>query len=349
MGTSLTKKVKGFRPLYINAEGVLWASNGFKVFRSDNYGESFNFLGEYKLKLKEKMLSKGRLLQRLLRFGFQSLLPLSEGSLLGLIQRAIVRLDSNTQIFRKVFDIPRGTRPLNLCITPASWIYFGEYFSNPNRDSVHVYGSPDKGRTWEIVYTLPKGQARHIHGIFYDPHRDGCWMLTGDRNSECRILFTPDNFRTLETIARGSQAVRVVTMIPKKKGILLFTDTPLEQNYIQRLIPKTGKLEKIKPLPGSVFSSAMVANYSLISTAVEPSVTNIERFATIWFSKNGKDWKFLYRQKKDIWPMKYFQYGTFLFPAGKNQKPVGFAYGQAVTKDDDCLLKWDLDECWAKL
>jgi hypothetical protein len=349
VGTILIRRIKGFRPLYVNSDGVLWASNGFKVFRSNNHGENFNLLGRCDLGLRGKILAKSRLIQRVLRFGFHSLLPLSDGSLLGVIRKAIVRLDPNTNIFRKVFDIPRGTRPLNLCNTPSGWIYFGEYFSNPNRDPVHVYGSPDNGKTWKIVYTLSKDKIRHIHGIFYDPYRDGCWVLTGDRNLECRILFTPDNFRTLEAIAHGSQAVRVVTMIPKKKEILLFTDTPLEQNYIQRLIPKTGKLEKIKPLPGSVFSSAMAGNYSLISTVVEPSETNIERFAAIWFSKNGKDWKALYRQKKDVWPMKYFQYGTFLFPAGKNQNPVGFAYGQAVTKDDDCLLKWDLDECWAKL
>jgi hypothetical protein len=201
------------------------------------------------------------------------------------------------------------------------------------------------GRTWGIQYSFQKGQIRHVHGLFHDPYRDGCWVLTGDTDEECKILFSPDRFHTLEVVTQGSQRVRAATMIPLEEGIILPMDSPLEDNYIQHFVPETGKIDKIRPIPGSCFCSTRAGEYYLISTAVEPRKKNKQRVASIWFSKNGFDWKELYSQEKDIWP-KYFQHGILWLTTGLNGRPTAFAYGQAVKKDDGYLLKWNLDQCW---
>jgi hypothetical protein len=273
------------------------------------------------------------------------LLPLNNGNLIGVIRKGIVRLNSGEKIFKKVFDIPRGTRPLNICKTAEEKIFFGEYFSNLNRNEVHVYGSDDGGKTWDIVYTFARGEIRHIHGIFYDKYRKGCWILTGDIAKECRIIFTDDEFRNLTTVFSGHQHFRAVTMIIKPEGIFVPTDTPLDKNYIFWIDPENNNMEKIFPVSGSVFYSGVSGNYLFVSTVVEPSDINKCVYAKIYYIHNNKKkWLELYRQKKDSWSMRYFQFGTFRIPDGESQKPIIYVGGQALYKDDDHLIIFNLNE-----
>lgn len=348
MTTAPINRISGVCPLFIQEDGLLWAAQERDILCS-NDGENFKIFAHYKTEITNRMLGLTILGSRLFRLGLHTLIPLSDESLVGIIRGSVIKLDVGQSYFRQVFSFPKGSRPLNFCLTPDGRLYFGEYFGNQERDAVNIYASTDSGNSWQVVYRFPAGDIRHVHGIFYDHYRDGCWVLTGDSDKESRILFTKDHFQHLETLASGQQSTRAVTLIPLEDGLLVPTDTPLEQNFIQWLNLQSGKLEQLAPVPGSVFYSGVAGPYTLFSTVVEPSTVNRCRHATLWFSKNGVEWRELYRQKKDFWSMKFFQYGALVLPQGRNAASVAFAYGQALKRDSNCMLVWDLDAAWKNL
>lgn len=335
------KAIKGFRPLYVEPKGYIWASKNNKVFLTNEYDKPF--IEKAKIEnndMKRQLLSSNRLSSRMFRLGFHWLNKLSNGNLIGLYCKSIV-LCNNTQ-FKRTLELTRG-RPLSLCMTPNNKLFFGEYFSNPDRDKVSIFGSFDGGEKWETVFTYPENSIRHIHGIYYDKYRNGFWILTGDKDQECRIDFADESFSLVETVVEGSQSARAVSVIPCKTGLIVPTDTPVEQNYIQWLDVKSEKLERLHPLPGSAFYTVRAGDYYVVSTVAEPSAVNAN-YAAIFISKDTENWTELYRQEKDIWPKKYFQYGALPLPAGDNPDPVIYAYGQALKQVDNHMLIWDLRE-----
>ena len=59
-----------------------------------------------------------------------------------------------TRSFARPSRSRRGTRPLALAVTSEETVYWGEYFANPRRDEVNIYGSDDHGDTWSVVHTF---------------------------------------------------------------------------------------------------------------------------------------------------------------------------------------------------
>ncbi|MCF8011393.1 MAG: hypothetical protein K9L17_10710 [Clostridiales bacterium] len=338
----MVSKINKFKPLYIDETGGIWGSDGYYLIYSNDFGLSYTKIARCMTCFVDQLKASTRLTSRLFRSGFHYLLPLRDGTIIGVVRGFIVKRNFNDNFLYPVFKIDRGSRPLNLCSTPDDKICFGEYFKNSDRDEVHIYGSFDCGETWKIIYTFPEGSIRHVHGIFYDKYRKGCWVLTGDFGNECRILFTGDNFNSLEPVVIGNQQARAVSIIPLADGLIVPTDTPIEQNYIQWLDIKTGKFERLHPLSGSAFYTAQVGDYYLVSTVVEPSDVNTSKEVAIYTSRDGENWQVFYKQKKDVWPQKLFQYGALQLPAGPNPGPYVYAYGQAVQKDDGKLLRWKL-------
>lgn len=348
-------RVPAYRPLYVEPCGALWAGRGLHLFRSEDRAATFAHVAAYRGDVFQRISRLSRLTARLTRAGFHSLVPLGNGAVLATIRKHLLKRDPGGPRLREVFAVPRGSRPMNLCRVPAGAVYFGEYFSNPDRDEVHIYGSDDGGESWHVAYTFAPGRIRHVHGIFYDAHRDGCWVLTGDRDGESMVLFTDDAFEYLEPVFAGSQQTRAVALLPTAEALLTGTDTPLERNYLQRLEPEAGRIERLQAVAGSVFGGCVAGEFYVFATAVEPSRFNTSRQAELWISRDGDDWRRLYEQQRDLWQppygwwpdclaeQGYFQHGTFLLPQGRNGQPVLYAYGQALKADDDCLLAWVLD------
>ena len=79
----------------------------------------------------------------------------------------------------------------------------------------------------------------------------------------------------------------------------------------------------------------------LVSTVVEPSVANEERYAVLFLSKdNGMTWMELYREKKDFFASKYFQYGSLVLPSGDTNLSIFYAYGLGLRGIDDHMIIW---------
>ena len=238
---------------------------------------------------------------------------------------------------RAAFRIPRGTRPLALA-APTGWAYFGEYFDNPGRAAVHVYGSPD-GVSWRPVFTFPPGAIRHVHSVTYDRYAGCLWVLTGDDGDECRIVRASLDWSSVDAVLAGGQQARAVTVLPREDGLYFATDTPFEQNYVCRL-DRGGRVTRLAPIAASSFWSGRAGRALFVSTAVEPSPVNTGRDAVLYGSADGTDWTALVRWTRDGWPSRFFQYANIILPAGDNDSDVLAASGLAVRGEDHVTHLW---------
>ncbi len=257
------------------------------------------------------------LTSRLFRDGFHALAKLSSGDLVGAVPGAIVTLNPDEKVFRISHRILRGTRPLHIAATPAGHLYWGEYFDNPGRDEVKIYASTDRGDTWKVAYTFPKGTIRHIHNIVHDPWQHCLWIFTGDKGSECRILRGSLDLNNVETVLSGNQQVRAVAAVPAEDGLYFSTDTPIEKNFIYRL-DRDSNLCQLAELSSSSIYGCRAGSATFFSTMVEPSQVNLDTAASVYGSLDQRRWLRKLAWKKDRWPIRFFQYGNAILPDGEN-------------------------------
>lgn len=260
------------------------------------------------------LLSQYRLTSRLSRAEITGLYELQDGTLLVVAKKGLFKNSyNNSGEFQKVFSVPRGSKPLNLCVLPNGHIFFGEYFQNMEKEAVNVYGSMDGGEHWQTAYTFPKGNINHVHGLFYDAYTDRVWVLTGDRDNECMIGYTEDEFKTFHEVLRGGQEYRSCQLFFYKDFIVYATDSQYIENEIRAIDRDSLKISIVAKIQGSAIKGGQTGDVSYLSTTIEPSEVNTDRFAHIWVTKDGKNWKEVYKAEKDCWPA-IFQFGTFEFP-----------------------------------
>ena len=320
---------------------VLYASEGYTLWRWEpgNATSEWTRVARYRPGWMRRLSAATRLGYRLRRDGFHALAVFPDGTLVAVLPKAIAIARPGDTGFQVTWRVRRGTRPLDLVVTPAGAVYWGEYFDNPKREPVHVYGSLDGGRTWEVVYTFPAGSIRHVHSITYDRYADCLWVLTGDYGRECGIMRVSPDWRTVETMLSGSQQTRAVHPVPMPDGLYFATDTELEMNSIYRL-GRDGSLERLASIAGSGMRGCQVGKALFFSTAVEPSRVNRHPFACLYGSADGRVWEKLVEWRKDRWPMRLFQYGNILLPQGANETGILAATGMAVRGEDGVMHLW---------
>jgi len=252
-----------------------------------------------------------------MRDGFHALVVLPSGELIAALPGVIATLRPGEREFQVTHVLQRGTRPLNIAAAPDGQVFWGEYFDNPERDAVHVYGSHDLGASWKVVYSFEKGAIRHVHNIVYDLWEERFWVLTGDVGSECRILRASLDWSRVESVISGNQQARAVAAVPKEDGLYFASDTPLEQNYIYKLA-RQGNLERLAEIHASVLCGCRVGGAVLFSTMIEPSAVNLDRDVAVYGSARASEWARYQSWKKDWWPAKLFQYGNAFLPSGDN-------------------------------
>ena len=281
---------------------------------------------------KYALLSRFFLTRRLLRAEITNLYSLSNGDRLAIAKKDIFRCKSGDKVFTKCFDVPRGSRPMNLCITPDDQIYFGEYLANMKKQAVHIYHSSNGGRNWKVAYTFDEGNINHVHGLFWDQYTRRIWVVTGDRENECIIANTDDGFKTLNIILRGGQEYRATNLLFYLDFIVYATDSQYMVNEIRKIDRATLKIETLQQMQGSGIYGGQCGDCAYFSTSVEPSEVNKDRWSHLWFSDDGLNWRELYAAKKDFWNGMLFQFGSILFPYHKAPLKRYMIYGRAVRK-----------------
>lgn len=322
-------------------DGALYASQGYSVSRWISTEDRWDFVARYEPNWTRRLSSATRLGARLRRDSFQTVSVLSDGGLIAIVPKAIAICRPGQIVFERVWRVRRGTRPLGLALLPDGAIYWGEYFDNPDRDEVHVYGSLDGGRSWEVAYTFPPGRIRHVHSITYDPYARCLWMCTGDYGNEPTILRVSLDWKSVEPVLAPSQQTRTVRPLPTPQGLFFATDTEREPNHIYRLT-SDGALERLGDTAGSCMSSCQVGSALFFSTSVEPSKVNLDRAAGLYGSVDGRSWSRLLSWRKDAWHPFLFQYGNILLPTGRNDTRILAATGSAVEREDGALHLWEV-------
>ncbi len=297
--------------LIVNKHSYI-SSSGYKLIKQDFEGEQKERLGIIKSKV-YTLLSEFCLTRRLVRAELTGIYELKDSSMIAVAKKGLYKREAEGGDFRLCFKMPRGSKPLRLCVLPNGHIYFGEYFQNVKNEAVHIYGSRDNGNNWEIVYTFPADEINHVHGVFYDSYTGRMWFLTGDRENECIIGYTEDEFETVVEVFRGGQEYRSCQLFFYPDFIVFATDSQYMQNEIKCFDRKTLKITSLAKIQGSAVKGGQSGNVSFLSTTVEPSSVNKDKSAHIWMTKDGLHWKEVFSAEKDSWPF-LFQFGTFEFP-----------------------------------
>lgn len=269
-----------------------------------------------------RQAARWRLLRRAGRLDLREMMQLPTGGLLTISQKQILALDPDSGAIRRVFQVPEGGRPRGLARAPSGHLFAGEYWGNPRRRPLRIWMSSDNGETWELVHTLPGGSAKHIHNIIWDPYRSGLWVLTGDSDHECALLFTDDEFKTVQEVIRGDQMVRACRLFCRPEGLYYGSDTERASNWFVHLEVQTGKLHKIQALPGSCMYMAHMADRYWLTTAVEPSGVKHDRTPALWSSADLYHWTKVVAFEKDAWPGEYLGFGRIKLPRVQGTCPV---------------------------
>lgn len=321
---------------------TLYASRNYELFQAEikphRAAVEWEFVARFAPVFWRKLSSRSRLLSRLSRDGFHALAILPSGKMIAAVPGAIVTRKAGEDQFRATHRILRGTRPLHITATPDGKVYWGEYFDNPEREEVFIYGSNDGGETWDVAHVFSAGTIRHVHNIVHDPHGNCLWIFTGDEGTECQILRASYDLKNIERVLGGNQQTRAAAAVPTEAGLYFSSDTPHESNHIYCLT-QNGIVKQAAEITSSSIYGCRVGASIFFSTMVEPSAANPDRNVHIYGTRNGSDWQSLLEWKKDRWPH-IFQYGNVVFPDGKNESGVLALSTIAVEGADQQLSLW---------
>lgn len=298
------------RALAVHGRRV-WASRGSTLLLSEDGGAHFRVFGTPPMRRAAWSLT--RIGERLARAGFHGFVETSPNSGVGVVTGGVVRCGPDG--FGPLFRV-RGSRPLGVTRTADGALYFGEYWGNAGREPVRIYQSRDDGESWRVAYEFPAGSIRHVHAVIPDANEPGTlFVLTGDEDHESTIYRTRSDFSAIEALACGTQQTRAIAAVPRPEGIYYATDTERAGNAVY-LLRRDGQRSIVGPMAGSGFGCCVVGNRLFFATAVEPSAVNRQRDAYIYECVAAEGLRPVARGAKDALPMKLFQYGTFVLPAG---------------------------------
>lgn len=279
---------------------------------------------------KNNIYAAFKLTRRLFRTEITHLYHFQNDTWMCIAKKGIFRYNEGSKLFEKCCNIEKGSRPMNLCQAIDGTIYYGEYCFNPERKPMRIYQSKDNGNTWLVAYEFKSGEINHIHGIFNDPYTGRLWVATGDDDAACIFGYTEDGFKTLIKQYEGTQQYRVCVPLFTENEIIFATDSQYEQNYIRSINRKTGEVTNIQPIQGSGIYAVQNGSLMMVSTTVEPSRVNLDKYSHLWYSYDGHNWKEYISFKKDMLPKTYFQFGSIRFPYYEKESDYAVFSGRAL-------------------
>jgi len=262
-----------------------------------------------------------KILKRLLRLGIVKEIQL-KNKIVTFKKKKIIFIDysvSKKSASTKKISIDRGSRPLKSGITLLTDdIYYGDYWSNPNRNPAFIYRIDTQTGKKEAFYEFKS--IRHVHFVNKDRYVENSLLVgTGDLDHECGIYRIYIDSKEEETIGEGSQKFRAVSIVQTKDYLVWGSDDPDGINYIYRYRKKDGLLEELKEIDGPAYYSTMDKKGRMyIATTVED---RRRHRAVIYCSEDvGDTWKEYREFKKDMWHTKYFGHGIVEFSDDQEEK-----------------------------
>ena len=309
-----------------NNKRLVFANGIFYVDSNDEHEK----IVDVRPKGLRRVLSHSRLAERLLRLEPRCAEMLDENRYVVCHAHKVWLLDVKQKCFTVLQDSREGfSNPLNLC-SDGKYVYWGDYGDNAFRDTVNIYRVNSLLKV-EIVYSFPKGAIRHIHNVVWDETHKRFFVLTGDLEEKSGIYKVDSEWKEVKPVVTGSQQYRAVVAFPCGDGLIYATDSVAEENNIYLL--QHGEVMVLAPFPGSCIYGAETKDYYVFSSTVEPPEGRglkdmfsyklgagiKDRYAhLVSVRKSDLQVQEVLKVKKDIWPMKLFQYGTLTFPNGQD-------------------------------
>ena len=294
---------------YATEDGRIFGIEDHFLYMSEDGGSSFRRLGSLpRAKPGFFAWAKDRVarskLARLIRrnFGPSNVVVLKSGTILVFWDRIYRSADGGAS-FEPVFDfdaegiVPPFGLSEGVAVGPDDLVYFGEYNASRGALESRILRGEDDGRSWKVVHTFPAGEIRHVHSIQYDPYRDRYWICTGDSDSQSRLLYTEDDFQSLQLLGGGSQDWRAVSLMITEENLHWGSDNDTDGSSIFRWSFKDQELQKLEDIGKvSYFSTVLSDGTLVLSTTYEPNspYTRDAKPAAstdIWVSRDGQSWE----------------------------------------------------------
>jgi hypothetical protein len=301
--------------------------------------------------------------ERIFRGGIQTAELIDDHHLLVVTRSTIWCVNIETGKVSLDFEIPGGRRLLFLTrvsggINQRSKIVFGEYFNNPNKESVRIWSrSCTPISNWEVAYTFASGEINHVHNVCTGGQLNELFVLTGDFGLGAAIWKTDNSFAKLNPVLRGSQEFRATWLRVYGNSLIYATDSQMISNHLKTLLSFDSDAQAVDlaPIEGSSIYFQHSSDGTYFSTAVEPDeptgnwlkdifsrkigVGIRSANAALYFYHSNSALTEFFKAEKDLYPFRLGQFGTFVFPGGIS--PNNLLAVQAVAlKDLDghCLV-----------
>ena len=264
------------------------------------------------------------------------------------VYRSIDGGHSFTPIFQ--FDNQRSTPFVQgIAVDKNDNVYFGEYDCTIRPHNIQIFKGSKDGAIWEVAYEFPAGDIFHIHSIRYDPFRDRLWICSGDRDEESRLMYTDDEFQTVQTLGDGDQGWRIVSLIIDEDYLYWGSDNDRDGSYIYRYNFDAHVREKIqfvgKP---SYFSTQLEDGTLVINTTYEPASPFTRNFAPepttdVWISKNGLDWHQVIKLPHHVFKTASGEArASIIFPGGAYESRYLYMSPQSTAEYEFTTLKYEI-------
>lgn len=353
----LLHSLRGVRPLAVISDGIICYSKGSLYKFCFDLQEKI-FLCQLPPPRGGRLVNYFRIVDRVLRASPTHAIVFDDSVLIAR-RSEVWRFDLQTQKLSLDFTIPEGRRSLGFTsITQADGnqeIIFGEYFSNPDRRPVRIWGRSKEAKGWSVRATFEEGEIEHVHAVSCIGGK--VYVLTGDFGAAAGVWASDMKFSNLHPLVRGKQEFRAAWMEELSERIYFATDTQLEKNglyFFDRDISKPSH-KPLAALNGSSIYAGRGQGYIFFSTSVEcgmptgsflkdlidtkpgPGVLS-SKSSLFAFDESGHVSE-IYFAEKDFWPFRLGQIGTFMFPSGVMPANRLIAYGVALKSvDDTCLI-----------
>ena len=351
-GMNICLKKKRYKSLYeTDADKILTYHLG-GLYELDTKDNSTIKIGDFPLSVMNKLFVKFRLMERLFRLDVRVSIALNNNIILVSYKGKVYNVDLTAKTiheehtYRQEMNSPLAFNKIENIDGFEDCIVYGEYFGNPDRKEVAIYRRLlDEKSEWEKVYEFSRNAIRHIHAIISDKYRNQVLILTGDDDSESVVWITKDNFKSIKPILIGSQQYRSCCAFPTEEGLLFATDTPFEQNYIGMIKQDQSGAwgaERLFDINGTVMYATTCGGNYIFNTVVEAGAGVRTNYSELILVNSLGEYKLICKFKKDIFPLKLFQYGCVQFCNSKSNNFL-YLYPVAVKKFDSVLLKIEFE------
>lgn len=308
-----------------------------------------------------RLLSKIHIVSRLLRLEPRCVELLNGYVLVVAYHKQIYCVDINKATILKVLNLRQGfSVPLNF-LSNAGYVYWGDYGSNAHAEPVNIYRVGESLEP-EVVYTFPANTVRHIHNILFDQHLQLYWILTGDIGAHSGIYTATADWSRVEPFLVGKQLYRAVMAFTCENGLVYATDAVDKENYLIQLSYSDKTVKMLTSINGSCIYGGENKEAYFFSTTVEPKEKNgwsnmfsyelgegikNRNVHVIVVKKDLSAIRVIKCFKKDVWPMKLFQYGMVMFPKGQKTYADMWVYPMAckrTSKGTICITKDEISD-----